>query len=115
MSRNWVSLYDISHPPPAALIREFYLNLSVYFEDLGGHYLTTWIRGKEFKITRKRVSKALGVPIMHRPTYPYIESPPIGDVMSLLCGRSITWGSEPRINSSEFIKLNYPFLLDCLS
>ena len=89
MSRNWVSLYDISHPPPAALIREFYLNLSVYFEDLGGHYLTTWIRGKEFKITRKRVSKALGVPIMHRPTYPYIESPPIGDVMSLLCGRSI--------------------------
>ena len=29
--------------------------------------------------------------------------------MSLLCRRSVTWGSEPRINSSEFTELNYLF------
>ena len=52
VSRNWASLCDVSHSPPAALIKEFYLNLSIHFEDTGGHYLTTWIRGKEFKITK---------------------------------------------------------------
>ena len=28
--RGWLPLLDISHPLPAALIREFYLNLSVH-------------------------------------------------------------------------------------
>jgi len=56
----------------------------------GGHYLTTWIKGKEFKITTRIVSEALGVPLVRRPTCPYTESPPIDDVMSLLCGRSVT-------------------------
>ena len=50
VSRNWASLCDVSDPPPIALIREFYSNLSIYPEDTGGHYLTTWIRGKEFRI-----------------------------------------------------------------
>ena len=109
MSRNWVSLCDVSHPPLTALIREFYSNLSVYFEDIGGHYLTTWIRGKEFKTIKRIVSEALGVPLVRRPIYPYTESPPIDDVMSLLYGRSIIWGSEPRIISSEFIELNCLF------
>ena len=87
-----------------------YSNLSVYFEDTGGHYLTTWIRGKEFRITKRVVFEALDVPLVRRLTYPYTESPPIDDVMSLLYGRSITWGFEPRINSSEFTKLNYLYL-----
>ena len=102
MSRNWVSLCNVSDPPLAALIREFHLNLFVYSEDTSGHYLTTWIRGKEFRITKRVVSEVLGVPLVRRPTYPYIKSSPIDDVMSLLYGRSVTWGSKPRINSSEF-------------
>ena len=31
--RGWLPLLDISHPLPATLIREFYLNLSVYSYD----------------------------------------------------------------------------------
>ena len=56
----------------------------------GGHYLTTWIRGKEFKITKCIFSEALDVPLVRRSTFP--ESYPIDDVTSLLCGRLITWG-----------------------
>ena len=101
---------NVSDPPLAALIREFYLNLSIYSKDIGGHYLTTWIRGKEFRITKRVVSEVLGVPLVRRPTYPYNESPPIDDVMSLLYGRLVTWGSKPRRNSSEFTELNYLYL-----
>ena len=32
-SRGWLPLMDINHPPPAILIREFYLNLSVHSND----------------------------------------------------------------------------------
>ena len=88
MSRNWGPLCEVSHPPLAALIRKFYSNLFVYFEDIGGHYLTSSIRGKEYRITKHVVSEALGVPLVRRPTFPYTESPPLDDVMSLLCGRS---------------------------
>ena len=56
--------------------------------------MTTWIKGKEFKITKHIVSEALGVPFVRRPTYPYIESPPIDDVMSLLYDRPVTWGNQ---------------------
>jgi len=45
VSRKWVSLCDVSDPPTAALIREFYSNLSIYHEDSSGHYLTSRIRG----------------------------------------------------------------------
>ena len=31
--RGWLPLMDINHPPPAILIREFYLNLSVHSND----------------------------------------------------------------------------------
>ena len=31
--RGWLPLMDIDHPPPATLIREFYSNLSVHFND----------------------------------------------------------------------------------
>ena len=108
-SRNWLSLCSNFVHPPAALIREFYVNLSIHSDDLGGHYLTTWIRGEEFHITKKVVSDALNVPPVCRPTFPYTESPPVDDVMILLCGISITWESNPRINSSGFTELNYIF------
>ena len=68
---------------------------------IGGHYLTSWIRGTKYKITKHVVSEALGVPLVHRPTLPNTESPPFDDVMSLLCGRLVSWGSKLRINSSE--------------
>ena len=45
VSRNWVSLCELFGPPAAAMIREFYSNLSVYSEVTGGYYLTTWIHG----------------------------------------------------------------------
>ena len=32
--RGWLPFLDVKHPLPAALIREFYLNLSVHFEPL---------------------------------------------------------------------------------
>ena len=31
--RGWLSLLDIGRPPPVALIREFYLNLSIHVYD----------------------------------------------------------------------------------
>ena len=56
VARNWVSLCEVSKLPLAALMREFYTNLSIYSEDTGGHYLTTWIRGPEFTITKQVLS-----------------------------------------------------------
>ena len=41
VSRNWVSLCEVSDPPLAILIKEFYSNLSIYSEITGGHYLTS--------------------------------------------------------------------------
>ena len=72
--------------------------------------MTTWIRGKEYRITKWLVSKTLGVHLVRKPTYPYTEFPLVDDIMSLLCGRSVSWGFEPRINSCEFTKLNYLYL-----
>ena len=47
------------------------------------------------------------MPFPRRPTYPYTETPPIDDVMTLLCGRTVTWGTKPRLNSRELTELNY--------
>ena len=94
-------------PPPVALIREFYSNLSIQSDSFGGYILIAWIRGEEFKITKQIVSEVLGVPLVCRPTYPYSESPLIDDVMTLLCGRFVTWGTEQRLNSYKLIKYNY--------
>ena len=125
VSRNWVSLCEVSNPPPPALIREFYSNLSVYSEFTCGHYLTSWIRGQEFTTSKQTISKALGIPLVRKPTYPYTEFPAVDDIMSLLCGRPISWGSEPRINSCEFTEINslylritchniYPIMVPCV-
>nr|POF02315.1 hypothetical protein CFP56_70604 [Quercus suber] len=87
---------------------QFYSNLLVH-EDLGGHKVASSIRGVPFTITRERISKALDVPIICTPTYPYSMSPHVDDVMDVLCGRSVTRGSDRSISSSELTKLNYIF------
>ena len=110
VSRNWVSLCELFDPPPTTLIREFYYNLSIYSEVTGGHYLTSCIRGQEFTITKKIVSEALEVPLVHKPTYLYTVFTTINDMMSLLCGHPVSWGSEPRINYIESTKLNSLYL-----
>ena len=58
-------------------------------------------------VPKKIVFEALSMPLVHRPTYPFTVSPHLDDVMSLLCGRSISWGSKPRLHSHELTKLNY--------
>ena len=103
--RNWLTLCKDLQPLPAALIREFYSNLYICSND----NLSTWIRAQSFVITKDVVFCALNVPHVQRPTYPYSECPRISDVMTLLCKRSMTWGSNPRINSSELTEFNYIF------
>ena len=101
--RNWLSLCKDLQPPPIALIREFYSNLEIRSDD----DLGIWIRGRYFVITKNDISNALNVPRVRTPTYPYSKHPPISDVMTLLCGRSMTLGFDPRINSSDLTELNY--------
>ena len=62
--RGWLSLLGISHPPPSALIRKFYSNLSVHFDNSNTQYVMSWIRGKEYVITPSAVASALGVPLV---------------------------------------------------
>ena len=87
--RGWLSLLDISHPPLAALIKEFYLTLSVHFDDSNTHYVMSWIRGEEYVITPSVVASALGVPLVRQPIYAYLKTPPLDDIMSYLTGTSI--------------------------
>ena len=42
--RGWLPLLDISHPPPATLIREFYSNLSVQSYD-ANTLVRSWVGG----------------------------------------------------------------------
>ena len=62
--RGWLPLLDISHPPSAALIREFYSNLSVHSNDSNNHYVMSWIRDEEYVITPLVVASTLGVPLV---------------------------------------------------
>ena len=78
-------------------------------EDLRGDTVALCIRGVPFRLTRERVSKALDIPIIRTPTYPYSKSPRIDDVMDVLYGQSVTWGSNRSISSSELTELNYIF------
>ena len=87
-SRGWLSLLEIDHPPPTALIREFFSNLSCHIYD-SNTVVWSWIIGEEFTITPSVMAKALGVPIDTDPVYPYDESPPIDEVMSHITGSSI--------------------------
>ena len=60
--RGWLPLMDIDHPPPATLIREFYSNLSVHFNDSNTQFVKIWIRDEEYVITPSVVASTLGVP-----------------------------------------------------
>ena len=87
-SRGWLSLLEIDHPPSTALIREFFSNLSCHVYD-SNTLVRSWIRGVEFTITPRVVVKALGVPVIREPVYPYVETPPLDVVMSYIIGSSI--------------------------
>ena len=63
-SRGLLSLLDVEHPPAAALIREFYSNLSVHSDDSNTQYVRSWIRGEEYVITPSVVATALGVSLV---------------------------------------------------
>ena len=56
------------------------------------------------------MAKALGVPVVTEPIYPYAEAPPLDVVMSYITGSSIQWGSDPRITSSSLFETAYLFL-----
>ena len=87
-SRCWLSLLEIDHPLPTALIREFFSNLSCRIYD-SNTLARSWIRGVEFTITLRVVAEALGVPVVTEPVYSYVEAPPIDVVMSHITGSSI--------------------------
>ena len=50
-SRGWLSLLMIDHPPPTALIREFFSNLSCHIYD-SNIVVRSLIRSEEFTITQ---------------------------------------------------------------
>ena len=102
-SRGWLSLLEIDHPPPNALIREFFSNLSYHVYD-SNTIVQSWIRGVKFTITPRVVVEALGVSIISDPVYPYDE------VMSHITGSSIQWSFDSRITSSALSKNAYLFL-----
>ena len=110
-SRGWLPLVEIDHPPPTALIREFYSNLSCHIYD-SNTLVRSWIRGVEFTITPRVVAEALGVPVVQDADYPYDESPSLDVVMSYITGSSIQWGSDPRITSAELTETAHTIPLE---
>ena len=80
-SRDWLSLLEIDHLPPTALIREFFSNLSCHVYD-SNTLVRSWIRGVEFTITPRVVAEALRIPVVTKSVYPYAKSPPVDVVMS---------------------------------
>ena len=88
-SRGWLPLLDISHPPPAVLIREFYSNLSVHSTSSNIQFVKSWIRGEEYVITPQVVASAFGVPLVQQLVYPYDETLPLDDIMSLITSTTI--------------------------
>ena len=104
-----VVLLEIDYPPPTALIREFFSNLSFHIYD-SNTLVRSWIRGVEFTITHRVVAEALRVSVVREPIYPYDETTPLDVVMSYITGSSIQWGFDPRITSSELSETVYLFL-----
>ena len=104
-----VVLLEIDYPPPTALIREFFSNLSFHIYD-SNTPVRSWIRGVEFTITHRVVAEALRVLVVREPIYPYDETTPLDVVMSYITGSSIQWGFDPRITSSELSETVYLFL-----
>ena len=106
--RGWLPLLDISHPPLATLIREFYSNLSVHSYD-SNTQVKSWIRGVEYTITPLVVADAFGVPLVQHSIYPYDKSLPLDDIMSFITSTSIQWGFDPWITSHELTEIHYLF------
>ena len=67
--RGWLPLLDVDHPPPATLIREFYLNLSVHSYD-SNTLVRSWIWGDEYTITPSIAAAAFRVPLVQNPILP---------------------------------------------
>ena len=105
-SWGWLPLLDISHPLPAVLIREFYLNLFVHSTSSNIQFVKSCISGEEYIITPQIVASALGAPLVQQPACPYDEDPPLDEIMSHITGTSIRWGSDPRITTHELTELN---------
>ena len=101
-------MLEVDHPPPTALIREFFSNLSCHVYD-SNTLVRSWIQGVEFTITLRVVANVLGVPIVREPVFPYEESPPLDDVMSYITGSSIQWGTNPWITSTKHSETAYLF------
>ena len=107
--RGWLPLLDVDHPPLAVLIREFYSNLSVHSTSTNIQFVKSWIRGEEYVINTQVVASTLSLPLVQQLVYPYDETLPFDDIMSLIAGTSIQWGTDPRITSHKLTKLNYLF------
>ena len=75
-SRGWLSFLEIDHPPPTALIREFFSNLTCHIYD-SNTVVRSWIRGEEFTITPRVVVEALGVPIVTDSVFPMMSHLPL--------------------------------------
>ena len=91
--RGWLPFLEIDHPPPTALIREFYSNLSCHIYD-SNTLVRSWIQGIEFTITPRVVAEAFRMPVVRDAVYPYDESPydespSLDVVMSYITGSSI--------------------------
>ena len=106
--RGWLPLLDISHPPLATLIREFYSNLSVHSYD-ANTLVRSWVWGVGYNINPSIVVDALGVLVVQYPIYLYDESPPLDDIMSYITRSFIQWGSYPRIITAELTEIHYLF------
>ena len=107
-SRGWLSLLEIDHPPPTALIKELFSNLSCHIRD-SNTFVKSWIQGVVFTISPQIVAEALGVPVVKELVYPYDESPPLDVVISYITGSFIQWGSDPHITSAELTETAYLF------
>ena len=86
--KGWLPLLDISHPPLATLIKEFYSNLSIHSYD-ANTLVRSWVRGVGYTITLSVVAVAFGVLVVQHPIYLYDESPPLDDIMSYITRSSI--------------------------
>ena len=106
--RGWLPLLDICHHPSAALIREFYSNLSIHIYN-SNTLVKSWIQGVGYTITPRVVTNALGVPLAQHLVYPYDEFPPLDDIMSYITGTSIWWGSDPWITFAKLTETTYLF------
>ena len=88
--QGWLPFLDVEHPPLAALIKEFYSNLSIHSDNSNIHFVKSWIKGEEFVITPEVMASTLGIPLVQQLVYLYTESPPLDDIMSLIIDTTIS-------------------------